>query len=127
MTDTLLVEVTTEALANVNILTVVFLLCVGFLIKHWKALDKVENDLIVPVLLIMSFAIGFIENDFKMTLHIATTALCTAVTAIGLHQSGKNIFTVTIVPKVKELIEENFVPLLLKFLSSKTNTDKTDQ
>lgn len=124
MTDTLLIEVTNEALANVNILTVVFLMCIGFVIKHWDALDKVENALIVPVLIFTSFVIGFIENGFTMDMHIATTALCTAVTAIGLHQSAKNIFTVTIVPKVKELIESNFVPLLVKLLSSKFNNSE---
>lgn len=122
-TETLVLDVTSEALANVNILSVVFLMCIGFLIKHWKVLDKIENELIVPVLLVVSFVISFIENDFSMSLDIATTALCTAVTAIGLHQSSKNIFTVTIIPKVKELIESNFVPLLVKLLNNNTTTE----
>lgn len=125
-TETLVIDITAEALANVNILSVVFLMCIGFLIKHWKVLDKIENELIVPVLLVVSFVISFIENDFTMSMHIATTALCTAVTAIGLHQSSKNIFTVTVIPKVKELIESNFVPLLLKFLNSKSVTKEED-
>ena len=121
MTDAFLAELTSEALSNVNVLTVVFLMGIGFLIKHWKPLEKVQNDLIVPVLLVLSFAIVFVENNFTMSMELATTALCTAVTAIGLHQSGKNIFTVTIVPKVKELIEENFIPTLLNWIDSKKN------
>lgn len=125
-TDTLLIDVTSEALANVNILSVVFLMCIGFLIKHWKVLDKIENELIVPVLLVASFVISFIENNFSMSMHIATTALCTAVTAIGLHQSGKNIFTQTIIPKVKELIEANFIPLLVKYLKGNIETKEEE-
>lgn len=120
-TDTLLLEVTSEALANVNILTVVFLMGIGFLIKHWSVLDKIENDLIVPVLLVVSFVIGFLENDFTMNMSVATTALSTAVAAIGFHQTNKNIFMVTVVPKVKELIETTFIPTLLKWISNKTN------
>ena len=121
MTDAFLTEITSEALSNVNVVTVVFLMGIGFLIKHWKPLEKIQNDLIVPVLLVLSFAIVFVENNFTMSMELATTALCTAVTAIGLHQSGKNIFTVTIVPKVKELIEENFIPTLLNWIDSKKN------
>lgn len=121
-TNTLLIDVTSEALSNVNILSVVFLMCIGYLIKHWKVLDKIENELIVPVLLVVSFVICFIENNFTMSMQIATTAICTAVTAIGIHQSGKNIFTQTIIPKVKELIEANFVPLLVKYLKSNIKT-----
>lgn len=126
-TNTLLMDVTSEALANVNILSVVFLMCIGFLIKHWKALDKVENELIVPVLLIASFVISFVENDFSMSMSIATTALCTAVVSIGLHQSGKNIFTQTIIPKVKELIEANFMPLLVKYLKGNIETKEENK
>ena len=82
-------------------LAVLFLMAIGFIIKHWKVLDKVENTLIPPVLLVFSFVIEFVQNGFSI--EAALTAVVSCAVAIGLHQQGKNIF-VTGFEKIKETI-----------------------
>ena len=83
-------QLMTESLSNVNIEFVVLLMAVGLVIKHFPALDKVENNLIPPVLLVLSVIASFIENGF--TIHAVVIAVVSASVAIGLHQQGKNIF-----------------------------------
>lgn len=79
-----------EALANVNIGFVLILMAIGFFIKYLPALNKVENNLIPPVLLAVSLLISFIQEGF--TIHAVTVAFVSSVLAIGIHQEGKNIF-----------------------------------
>lgn len=79
-----------EALANVNIGFVLILMAIGFFIKYLPALNKVENNLIPPVLLAVSLVISFIQEGF--TIHAVTVAFVSSVLAIGIHQEGKNIF-----------------------------------
>lgn len=79
-----------EALANVDIGFVLILMAIGFFIKYLPALNKVENNLIPPVLLAVSLVISFIQEGF--TIHAVTVAFVSSVLAIGIHQEGKNIF-----------------------------------
>ena len=79
-----------EALLNVNIGFVLILMAIGFFIKYFPALDKVQNNLIPPVLLWVSLVISFIQEGF--TIHAVTVAFVSSVLAIGIHQEGKNIF-----------------------------------
>ena len=79
-----------EALANVNIGFVLILMAIGFFIKYLPALNKVENNLIPPVLLAVSLLISFIQEGF--TIHAVTVAFVSSVLAIGIHQESKYIF-----------------------------------
>lgn len=96
-------ELITEAMADVNMSVVVLLLAVGFIIKHVKKLEKISNDLIPPILVLLSLVVEFITNGFSFKTVVA--AVVTAAVAIGLHQEGKNIFTVSIGPKVYSMLE----------------------
>lgn len=91
-----------EALANVNVTLVVVLMAIGFIIKHFKIFEKVENNVIPPILLVFSVVALSINNGFSIPTVI--TAVINAAVAIGLHQQGKNIFTVTVIPAVSDLI-----------------------
>lgn len=93
-----------EAIANVNIGIVLGLMGVGFLIKHLKFLEKVENNLIPPILLLLSLA-AIISTD-GFTVASIISAIINASVAVGLHQNGKNIFTITIVPYISELFKK---------------------
>lgn len=92
-----------EALANVNITTALGLMAVGFLIKHVKFLEKLDNNLIPPILLTLSIIAVVLTDGF--TVQSIISAVVTAAVAVGLHQQGKNIFTVTIVPSLAELFK----------------------
>lgn len=92
-----------EALSNVNIAIVLGLMAVGFLIKHIKFLEKVENDLIPPILLLLSIVAVVLTDGF--TVQSIISAIVNAAVAVGLHQQGKNIFTVTIVPSLAKFFK----------------------
>ena len=99
-----------EAMANVNVPLVVALMAIGFIIKHFKAFDKVENVLIPPVLLVFSIVVLTFENGFNVDTIIPTiiSGIVNAAVAIGLHQQGKNIFTMTVVPSISEMFNNLF-------------------
>lgn len=100
--DEILTSMLSEALTNVNLVIVVVLMAIGFIIKHVKFLEKVENNLIPPILLVVSIVISFIDTG--ITLPSAFSAIISAAIAIGLHQSGKNIFTITIIPGLVKVL-----------------------
>ena len=87
-----------EAIANINIAVVIALMAVGFIIKHVKFLEKVENNLIPPILLVVSILIVVLMDGF--TVQSIISAIINAAVAVGLHQQGKNIFTITVVPSL---------------------------
>ena len=95
----------TEAMSNVDITALVVLMAIGVCIKHFKVLEKIENDLIPPVLIVILLGYEFIKNGFALT--SVVTAIITAAVAIGLHTEGKNIFTVTILPKILEMLKKS--------------------
>ena len=99
-----------EAMANVNVPLVVALMAIGFIIKHFKVFDKVENVLIPPVLLVFSIVVLAFENGLNVDTIIPTiiSGIVNAAVAIGLHQQGKNIFTMTVVPSISEMINNLF-------------------
>ena len=63
-----------------------------------KLLEKVSNDLIPVILIVISIIVTLAEDGASTQSFI--TAIVSAAVAIGLHQSGKNIFTVSIVPSI---------------------------
>lgn len=97
-----------EALANVNIGIVLGLMAIGFLIKHVSFFEKVENDLIPPILLLSSIVAVILTEGF--TIPSIISAVINAAVSVGLHQQGKNIFTVTIVPSLAEFFKSLSVP-----------------
>lgn len=108
--DTQIVEqMIAEVFSKVDIRIVVALMAIGFVIKHFKFLEKFQNDFIPPFLFLLSFIFSFIGNGF--TLEAVFIAIVTGAFAIGLHQSGKNIFTVSIIPNIvnyfKNIISTN--------------------
>lgn len=99
-----------EAMANVDVALVVALMAVGFIIKHFKLFEKVENNLIPPVLLVFSIVVLVFRDGLNTDTIIPTiiSAIVNAAVAIGLHQQGKNIFTMAIVPSIAELFNSLF-------------------
>lgn len=103
MDNILVTQLINESLANVNVSVVVTLMAIGFLIKHIKFLDKVNNDVIPPVLLLCSAVFMVITDGF--TVQAIISAIVNTAVAVGLHQQGKNIFTVTIVPSISKILD----------------------
>lgn len=99
-----------EAMANVDVALVVALMAVGFIIKHFKLFETVENNLIPPVLLVFSIVVLSFRDGLTGETVIPTiiSAIVNAAVAIGLHQQGKNIFTMTIIPSIADLISNLF-------------------
>lgn len=99
-----------EAMANVDVALVVALMAIGFIIKHFKLFQTVENNLIPPVLLVFSIVVLVFRDGLNTETIIPTiiSAIVNAAVAIGLHQQGKNIFTMTIVPSIADLFSTLF-------------------
>ncbi|MDD3121950.1 MAG: phage holin family protein [Candidatus Izemoplasmatales bacterium] len=78
-----------------NIQVVILLLLVGAAIKHLKFLDKVANE-IIPVILIVIGIICAIVISYPISSdNIIVTlieGLASAITAVGIHSAGRNIF-----------------------------------
>ncbi len=80
---------------SVSIQLVVLLLLIGACVKHVSVLDKIDNSLIPPLLIVIALVVEII-TDYPITgkniVSVLITALASASVAIGLHQTGKNIF-----------------------------------
>ena len=94
-------ELSTQVFANVNVAIVVTLMALGFAIKHFKFLEKFQNEFIPPFLLLVSVILTFIDQG--LSVESTMTAIVSAAVAIGLHQQGKNIFSVSIVPTIMNM------------------------
>lgn len=87
-------ELLTQLGVVVNIVLVLFLLAVGYCIKHTPALDKVSNNLI-PVILVVLGAVVAVLTKGDITIASAiVNGIINAAIAIAIHQSGKNIFEI---------------------------------
>lgn len=95
-----------EAMANVDVSLVVALMAIGFIVKHFSLFEKIQNDIIPPVLLAFSILVLTITDGFTVPTIIA--AIVNAAVAIGLHQQGKNLFTVTVIPSITKLFNNFF-------------------
>lgn len=86
-------------LIPVNLMLVILLLALGAILKHCTG-DWVVNRVIPVILMLISVAVEFClkysvfrENpSAESVLTIVVTGLASAILAIGLHSSGKNIF-----------------------------------
>lgn len=103
MPNDIVQHILAEAMKNVDIVVLVCLLAIGFCIKHFSFLKKIQNDFIPPFLLLLAIVIEFAQHGFSIMSII--TAIVTAAIAIGLHTQGKNLFTVTIIPKIIDILK----------------------
>ena len=74
---------------------VVFLLCIGFLVKHF--ITKFPNKLIPYLLIVISLAYMLITMDSVSTNSIMNAiidAIISGAIAVGLHSSGKGIISI---------------------------------
>ena len=74
---------------------VVFLLCIGFLVKHF--ITKFPNKLIPYLLIVISLAYMLITMDSVSTNSIMNAiidAIISGAIAVGLHNSGKGIISI---------------------------------
>lgn len=106
MNQVLIEQLIQESISNVNVSLVVALMAVGFIIKHFKILEKLENNLIPPILLCLSIAFMIVTEGF--TVQAIISAIVNAAVSIGLHQQGKNIFTISIVPAIVDALQKLF-------------------
>ena len=89
------------AMDNVDVKLVALLIACGFIIKHFKPLEKVQNELIPIILLLISFTWSYFETGFAAVTIL--TAVFSAAVAIGIHQQGRNYAFDTVVPALKEV------------------------
>lgn len=96
---------------DVNIITIIALMALGFCIKHIKFLSKISNNLIPIIILITSLAIGIIDKNADTT--VVQAVLCSVINAaiaIGFHQYGKN-----------------FIPMIKSFFSGENVNVEEDE
>lgn len=74
---------------------VILLLLLGFGIKKLKAFEKVDNKLIPAVLAIVGVLLAFVLhypwNDINEFVNTFISGVVSAISAVGIHSSGKNI------------------------------------
>ena len=98
--DMLMSQLINEAFANVNVTLVIALMALGFIVKHVKFLENVNNNIIPPLLLLFSIIAVVCMDGF--TVPSIISGIVNAAVAVGLHQEGKNIFSVTVVPSISD-------------------------
>lgn len=106
VTESVLNQFISEAMANVDVAIIIALMGIGFCIKHLRFFEKISNDLIPPTLIVSSLVLTFMQNGINIQAVI--TAVVSAATAIGLHQQGKNIFNL-ILPATTSSIDSHLV------------------
>lgn len=87
-------ELLTQLGVVVNIALVLFLLAVGYCIKHTPALDKVSNNLIPVILVVLGAVVGVLTKGDTTIASAIVNGIINAAIAIAIHQSGKNIFEI---------------------------------
>lgn len=101
--DILMSQLVEEAFANVNVSVVLALMAFGFIVKHVKFLENVNNNIIPPCLLLCSVTAMTVMDGF--TVESIISGIVNAAVAVGLHQQGKNIFTVTVIPSISKFFD----------------------
>jgi hypothetical protein len=89
------------AMDNVDVKLVALLIACGFIIKHFRPLEKIQNELIPVILLVISFIWSYFETGLAAVTIL--TAVFSAAVAIGIHQQGRNYTFDTIVPALREV------------------------
>lgn len=101
----------------INIYLILFLLGIGFIIKHTKRLEDIPNDYIPIILYCISlvYEIASISSYEKVSIiNSIIDGTIAAAIAIGLHTSGKQL-----------LFKSDTISNILK-INNKDNNDKED-
>lgn len=78
---------------TISIVVIIFLLAIGYCIKHIKAFDKVSNNLIPIILVVLGAITTLLTKTADTSVVMALmNGIINAAVAIAIHQSGKNIF-----------------------------------
>lgn len=78
---------------TISIVVIIFLLAIGYCIKHIKTFDKISNNLIPIVLVILGAITTLLTKTADTSVVMALmNGIINAAIAIAIHQSGKNIF-----------------------------------
>lgn len=76
----------------VNMMNVALLLAIGKLIKSSRFCNKIPNDLIPYILVIIGVIFQFILDGFSNVGTSVASGIISASVAVGLHQGGKKLF-----------------------------------
>lgn len=93
----------------VDLQVVILLLLIGAALKHLGLFEKIVNNYIPVILIIISVAIELITHSKGLPdtlVENLITGLASAMAAVGLHSSGKNIFANGIFEKL--FYKQNF-------------------
>lgn len=119
----------------VDLQDVILLLLIGAALKHFGAFKKVNNNYIPAILIVIGVIVELITNAKGLPdtlMQNLITGLASALAAVGLHSSGKNIFANGIFEKLfykqnfGDLSEENDEESEDKgSISNESTTDET--
>lgn len=101
--DMYIIQLVEEAFKNANYLIILLLLAIGWLLKH--VVEKLPNKYIPPILIVVGLVATFIQ--LGISVESAVSGIVSCVIAIGIHQTGKNIFTVSVIPAILEKLNFN--------------------
>lgn len=93
----------------VDLQVVILLLLIGAALKHLGVFEKIANNYIPVILIIIGVAIELITHSKGLPdtlVENLITGLASAMAAVGLHSSGKNIFANGIFEKL--FYKQNF-------------------
>lgn len=93
----------------VDLQVVILLLLIGAALKHLGVFEKIVNNYIPVILIIIGVAIELITHSKGLPDTLVDnliTGLASAMAAVGLHSSGKNIFANGIFEKL--FYKQNF-------------------
>ena len=77
---------------NIDLVVIITLLAVGYIVKHTPACDKVSNQYIPIILLVLGVAVTFGTSPKAGVGTNIVGGILNAAIAIAIHSSGKSIF-----------------------------------
>lgn len=75
----------------VNITVALVLWTVGYFIKHLKVLNKIKNNFIPVILIVLGIILSFALSGISV--ESFTSGLATALVCVGTHKSGRELFS----------------------------------
>lgn len=89
---------------QLNFPLLIGLMAIGYIIKNTKALSRVSNKIIPLILLVFGVVVSIILGDSSGSDGVAMAVingLANAAIAVWLHETGKNVFEMMNVDKLK--------------------------
>ena len=75
----------------VNITVALVLWTVGYFIKHTKVMNKIKNNYIPVILIVLGIILSFALSGISV--ESFTSGLATALVCVGTHKSGRELFS----------------------------------